>query len=265
MPLEPFVSNLRVFEGQMRLVGNDFGLAVILLILQLALNLRGEVEDPLTLSWGRIKHDLNFDVNSTQGINNRFVNLCLSYSQLFNAYILGDLKLAHQASKVTGFERVMGNHFCNTIHAFYDGMLYLALCRQTKRQHYRRIATRVVRRLSSLAKSRPVNVVPLLSLLQAEEASLLSTSEVIRRNKVIKLYDLSIKQLVRGGFVHYAAIANERAAEYVANACGDRERELEYLQRAHALYLEWGALAKTRAMELKYPGILLSPSKTRPC
>ena len=61
----------------------------------------------------------------------------------------------------------------------------------------------------------------------------------------------AIQQLSRSGFLHYAAIANERAGVYMRNKKDDYWAT-HYLTTASSLYAEWGATAKAHDMVKLY-------------
>ena len=82
------------------------------------------------------------------------------------------------------------------------------------------------------------------------DAAYLSTRKG-RDHEVQPMFDKSIAVARRAGFVHEAALANELAGVYFLNKL-DTDWASVYLQRAKAMYTDWGASAKVEQMDAKY-------------
>lgn len=245
LPLEPFISDMRNFGSQLRICGQDLSLAYILPVLQLALNLTGKAKDPLSLTWDSCREENIFGDNLTLDEDSS-ANLFMLYAQMFNAYLLGDLVVAKHAAAMARGRSVTGTHFSNAFHAFLDGMVYLALYKMSKRKRFLKNADRVIRKLTAMAEKQCLNCPAMLHLLEAEKKSLTGNK---RDTKAA--YDVAIQQFTRSGFVHLAALANERAGEFMGDCCDEFWEEF-YISKAIALYDEWGAIVKTKAMAKKY-------------
>ena len=94
----------------------------------------------------------------------------------------------------------------------------------------------------------------MLLLLQAESQSFGGNEKQTR-----KLYDDAIKKFAAGGFMHFHAIATERAAHYML-LVGKRSWFETYIRAAVRIYADWGASAKAQQLveEYKLPTKLLS-------
>jgi hypothetical protein len=68
------------------------------------------------------------------------------------------------------------------------------------------------------------------------------------RGKALQKYEQSIETARREGFRHEEALACERAGLALL-AWGERLNAREYLNSAHSLYSEWGALAKVSQID----------------
>jgi hypothetical protein len=73
------------------------------------------------------------------------------------------------------------------------------------------------------------------------------------------MYDVAIGAAAKAGFVHHEALANERAGIMLHEQKQD-ELARKHLTRARELYRTWGALAKVRDIETKFPNYLLGSS-----
>src|SRR5262249_46400583 len=67
-----------------------------------------------------------------------------------------------------------------------------------------------------------------------------------------RLYEEAIRSARANGFVHHEALAYERAAMFYGARGFDRFAEL-YLRNARYCYLRWGADAKVRQLDQRYP------------
>jgi hypothetical protein len=65
----------------------------------------------------------------------------------------------------------------------------------------------------------------------------------------------AIRQLTRGGFLHYAAIANELAGLHMLRV-QDEYWAKHYLTNAAASYAEWGAVVKAEQMAKKHDSVV---------
>jgi len=93
----------------------------------------------------------------------------------------------------------------------------------------------------------PANFLNRLRLVEAEAARIAG-----RELEAERLYEQAIRSARDHGFVHHEALASERAAAF------HRERGFEliadaYLRQAHQGYGRWGAAAKTRQIEERWP------------
>ena len=78
-------------------------------------------------------------------------------------------------------------------------------------------------------------------LLDAEEQFSFSTGG--NHSDIKMTYENAIKNAIRRKFVHEAALASERAADFYCSN-GNMPAALERYTRAHGFYIEWGAGAK---------------------
>lgn len=256
LPLPPFDKDLRNYCGQLVLCRQNNPLAFMLVIMGLVTNLRGESEDPLNITWESCKNSFkrshkmyfeDFDCSPSS-------NIYLQCMQMFNAYIFCDMNLAKEAAERANFGRLPGRtHFCNLMHTFLEGLVYVSLYRQYKTRRYLKVLDRTIKELKGLAKKKVANCIGMLTLLQAERASLFVSAS---KDGVRALFDKAISQFARSGFTHFAAIANERAGEFMIHWC-DEFWGKHYINEATLLFDEWGAVAKVATMLEKYPFISL--------
>ncbi len=118
-------------------------------------------------------------------------------------------------------------------------------------------AERHIEILTGWAQHAPANHQHKVDLLIAERHRVLG-----RPYEAGDAYDRAIAGALENDFVHDAAIANERAAQFYLD-WGKNKIAASYLQDAYYDYSRWGAIAKVVALERDYPD-LLQPILQRP-
>ena len=83
---------------------------------------------------------------------------------------------------------------------------------------------------------------PMLELVQAEILSLKAVGDGVE--KVLRLYDTAVASAEKQKLWHVAALANEKAGEYVALKQSSEELAKAYLMKAVECYEEWNAFGK---------------------
>lgn len=253
-PLGPFAETLRNLSSQLQLCGLGMALAYVLPTLQLALNLRGESKHPTLISIESCRselgssHDTSIDETDSSAVY-------VQYLQVFNAYVAGDLQVAEASLLKVNGAKIQGTHFLNIFHAFIDGLVAVAMYHQSGQRKYLTAASKVNKRFATLADKHPHNCSGMLSLMQALLES--ESSRPIDKLSVAKLYDRAIEKFRKAGFLHFGAIACERASEFMSRR-DDSRRSKRYLESAVELYREWGATVKVKLLQVSNNGLATS-------
>ena len=94
---------------------------------------------------------------------------------------------------------------------------------------------------------------------------LLAAAEMARvegqRSQAQDLYDEAIEAAQKNGFIQHQALAAECAGRFYLEYKKTRIAQV-YLGQAHYLYAKWGALAKVKQLEEKYPALRANMAKT---
>jgi tetratricopeptide (TPR) repeat protein len=130
---------------------------------------------------------------------------------------------------------------------FCGGISSFEMARKTKKQKFKKHAKKIHATIKSWVKKGNPNVIHYDRLLDAERAALNRKS-----NSALKHYQSAVSLAARGGFVHDAALANERYAEYLLHDMSDRQEAIFYFEEAIKFYSEWGALKKVDLLRGKY-------------
>lgn len=258
LPLDPFSKDLRNYLAELRLCQQDYLLAFLLPDLQLALNLFGSSSDPVTISWQVIERSHSF-VYKWAKPEEHPAELNRLYTQLFNAIVLENVDAVKETmvcilARKKAFRRFDGSHIANQFFAFWDGLACFVLLRGKWSRSLSRRANDSITVLTRLSKAGSINCIGMLELLKAEKKSF----SIPLSQEVDKfLYDDAISQLLRTGFIHYGAVANERAGDFMFRR-NDSYWAEQYLSRSAALYRQWGALVKVEQLQMKYPFLVHS-------
>ena len=104
-----------------------------------------------------------------------------------------------------------------------------------KKRQYRQMADQIRKEAESYVKKGCVNVVHILTLLNAENFALTR-----KPKQAEECYKRAALEAARGGYLYSAAVANERYADYLIEK--NNEAEAVYrLTQAKKFYEEWGA------------------------
>jgi PAS domain S-box-containing protein len=138
---------------------------------------------------------------------------------------------------------------------FYSCLLLLMQARTLPKKEQRRllkIVTKYQGKLKKWALYAPMNFQHKVDLVTAETARLLGDA-----NQAIAAYDRAITGATQQGYIHEAAIANQRAGEFYQERGNQKIAEI-YLRDAYDSYLNWGAIAIIEQLETKYPQLFSS-------
>jgi signal transduction histidine kinase len=218
------------------------------------LSLQGLTSKPCSLSYEGF--DEQEFVQRNQSLDVRDVNLHFYYQfKLQILYLLEHYDAALQMA--TESEKTLTPLRDTAIapdHYFYQSLTIAALypTATEEQQQYWETLEWNQSRLKIWAENCPVNFLHRYYLVEAEMARLLG-----RELEAIDCYDQAIAAAQDSGYIHHEAIANELAAKFYL-ARGQKKIARAYLTDAHYRYVRWGATAKVRHLDEKYPQLLVS-------
>lgn len=135
-------------------------------------------------------------------------------------------------------------------HKLYYSLTLLALYRtasKSERQQYLSQVTAHQKKLKQWALHSPANYQHKYDLVEAEKARVLEQDV-----KAFALYDRAINGAREHGYLQEEALGSELAAEFYF-ACGREKVANTYLNDAYYGYGRWGAKAKVKDLETRYP------------
>lgn len=184
-------------------------------------------------------------------------------SKLISCYLLGESipAIAH-ALLALEHENAAFGVLVSAAHTFYHSLALLSQLnpQQNLGEHKLEVAKVVANRdkIERLAKHAPSNFQHKLSLITAEIHRIKD-----QKADAIALYDQAIAEAKASGYLQEEAIANELAAKFYL-AWNKENIAGAYLTQAYYSYTHWGAKAKVRQLERRYPKLLAPILRQQP-
>jgi hypothetical protein len=141
---------------------------------------------------------------------------------------------------------------------FCVGIASFEMARKTKKRKYKKHAKKLHSTIKSWVQKGNPNAIHYDQFFYAEKAALDGKSKEAELH-----YQSAVVMAARGGFVHDAALANERYGEFLLNELSDKYMAVFRLEEAIKLYSEWGALKKVELLREQYSDLLPQPSEIK--
>jgi predicted ATPase/serine phosphatase RsbU (regulator of sigma subunit) len=219
---------------------------------QLVLNLRGFVTDKQRLM-GEMFNEVEMlpQVQKTQNIPSLFVayqtKSMLSYWFKDYAEAFANATLAEK------YQQGLIGTFVVAQHPFYSSLIVLALYPTANQSHQTEYLGKVAanqQKMKRWAEHAPMNFQHKYDLVEAENARVLG-----KNWQAAELYEKAIAGARENEYLHEEALAYELAAEFYLGR-GMENFAQTYMREAHYGYQLWGAVAKLRDLEERYPQLL---------
>ncbi|HEY9857913.1 MAG TPA: ATP-binding protein, partial [Candidatus Obscuribacterales bacterium] len=174
-------------------------------------------------------------------------------NKLILCYLFGEFIQAveHAAEAERYLDGVRG-WFSVPVFYFYDSLAQLSIYPSIPQTQQEPILNQVGQNQEKLrywADHAPMNFQHKYELVEAERSRVLGQIAQAR-----ELYDQAIAGAKAQGYLQEEALANERAAEFYFSL-GRNKFAKAYLSEAYYGYVRWGAIAKLKHLEAKYPDI----------
>ncbi|MBH8561863.1 AAA family ATPase [Nostoc sp. CENA67] len=220
---------------------------------QTVLNLRGLSEKPYCLIGKYYNEEqlltLHIQSNERTVIHYVFLNkliLCYLFGE-FTLAVENSLQAQQYLDGVTGWLTVPLFHF-------YDSLAQLAIYPANSSANQKLLLDKVKinqQKMQKWADYAPMNFQHKYDLVEAEKARILG-----QYWQAMEYYDRAIAGAKEQGYIQEEALANELAAKFYLE-CGREKVAQTYLVDAYYGYSKWGAIAKLRELETKYPQIFV--------
>jgi diguanylate cyclase (GGDEF)-like protein len=217
---------------------------------QQILNLLGHSENPACLVGAA--YDIDSLLPQHEQASDKAVVFSVRFTQMYLSYLFGDYEQAiGHAGKMRKQQEAVQGFYSTITYNFLDSLSHLgAAAETTGLSARRRLLRRVARnqsRLKRLAERNPANCLNKYVLIQAERLRVQG-----RDFEAHAAYDRAIDLARREGFLQEQALANELCGSMHMRA-GRSTLGEPYLGKARELYRRWGAAAKVRDLESRFP------------
>jgi predicted ATPase/signal transduction histidine kinase/ActR/RegA family two-component response regulator len=218
-------------------------------LIQIASNLLGENDDPLSLTGDYFDEGEAFEGIFAMKNNSRMF-VAFTYKMIL-VYLSGELEkgLVFAQTATRFATNVRGTHF-EALFSFFFALLNIAVYR-TRRQDSAGLKTAITHynKLRKLSRHIPINLEHRVFLLEAEIYAAKGKSE-----EAAACYDKAIKASNVNRHPHEAALANELCGKYWHQK-GQHKMALTYLSAALEGYKEWGCILKVRLLLDAFPAL----------
>ncbi len=253
VPLPLVESDLVDATRQMKLYKQENTLLMTSLPLQFIHNVTGRADNPKILS-GQI---VNFDtiLREAGDTNNLTVVAAIYLYAADLAYMFGEFELAGvMAAENRNLQKTPSALFAVTVVRFKEGLIAVALARNgIRRRANIKTAKQSLKTCRKWAINAPMNFEHRAKLIDAELKSLHGGSRV--RNYILDLYDQALICATQEGYLHEAALACEKAGDYLFRF-GVVNEAISYWNRSQELYNEWGATFKAAHLQASVTALL---------
>ncbi|CAJ1955733.1 unnamed protein product [Cylindrotheca closterium] len=234
-PLRSILSKCYAIATQCEQLKLVFQEIIVRLNWQMILILVGDSDEATTLNG----HGIDPERLSVEKIDQQYADI--------NVYVfLGDYESGANVALDIGdtYDKTYANNPQVMTINFLRGVALYAMARRTRKRKYLRPAKRVSAKIGGWLKAGNPNVCHFYPLLRAEQAAMDG-----KHQEAKKLYHEAIVLSARTGHIQYAALANERFADFCRHDLGDEDEATFRIGEAIQYYKEWGADAKVEKLK----------------
>ena len=231
--------------------------ATLLSVWQTVQNLLGQSEN-VTMLKGDAMHEREVLIDAELSHNDTALGV-MAFMKLYLMCLADEYDGVQQVLlDVRDFRKSIDSYFPSYVVEFVVGLTHSALY---AKQGRRRDLVQFRKTMGSMEKKAGLGLVNYdvpLAFLRAEKAG--ATNKDV--DGVQHAYDNTIDDLADTQFVHYRALANDRAAQALTR-CGRPDLATNYIKEAFEFYNKWGACARVDSLEAMYPDLMPQPKAKR--
>ncbi|MEG4213110.1 AAA family ATPase [Microcoleus sp. S13_B4] len=224
---------------------------------QTALNLCDQAVEPCYLV-GESFNELKTLPNLIEAKS--FMVVCVAYNaKAMLNFIFRNYAQALENSRLfEKYEEAAVGLYVVSVNNFYYSLSLLALYPQASKgeqKHYLKKVVSLQKKMQKWAVHAAMNYQHKYDLVAAEKARVLG-----QNTEAMELYDRAISGASKNGYIQEEALAYELAGEFYQSL----EKHIispAYLTKAYYAYIRWGAIAKVKDLELRYP-FLVAQART---
>ncbi|MGE5329384.1 MAG: diguanylate cyclase domain-containing protein [Deltaproteobacteria bacterium] len=249
--LEKLKPEIYEFNQTIKKLKQDLIVHMNTVYLQAADNLLGNASNPCFLigEYFNDEKELNFYLET-----NNYSSLCHIYSnRMILNYIFNNYEDAvENAVKFEKYQDGVRSSLSIILLRYYDSLCHIAIYNESPFLKKKAIIKKVnanLKKLKEWSELGSKNSLHKYYLVLAEKYRILEKASLAE-----KYYDKAIEYASKYEFLHEEAIANECAAAHYFNKSQEKIAFM-YLSEARYCYGKWGALAKVKQLDEKYPSL----------
>ncbi|MEG4419199.1 AAA family ATPase [Microcoleus sp. LAD1_D5] len=246
---EPEIASYRAVMAQLK----QYSVLIYLdMIQQTVQNLREAMSQPNCLSGTAYNETVMIPKHHQ---NNEFMTITVVYTyKLLLAYYFSNYRVAlDYITQVNPYLMAASGTIFIPLFHFYAALTYLALFPPQPETEQAEIITQAEAHqtiLQQWAQNAPMNHLHKWYLVEAEKHRVLGN-----KAEAIEMYDRAISGAKENKFLNEEALANELAAKFYLEWDKEKFAPL-YMIEAYYCYIQWGATAKVKDLETRYPHLL---------
>lgn len=216
---------------------------------QVFLNLLGRAENPCRLIGESYDEETLLPLRLEANDENTICHIYITKLVLCCLFQDHNQAIEHATAAEKYLDSLVGTAAIPAFH-FYDSLVRLVVFPASGESGQKDILERVAtnqEKMKLWAQYAPMNFLHKFYLVEAERARILGNESDAR-----EYYDQAIDLAREHEYINEEALASELAAKFYL-ARGQVRIAHHYLRDAHYAYLRWGALAKVRDLETRYP------------
>ncbi len=222
------------------------------LLRQVVLNLMGSTENPCLLIGEAYNEQVRLPLH--QQTHDQIALFTLHLYKLTLCYLFAETSEALENASIAAryLDETLGTVYLPQFY-FYDSLVKITASVTAPKTEQQSFLAQVVanqEKLKQWAAEAPMNYQHKLELVAAEYHRVLG-----QNMEAMELYDRAIAQAQEHGYIQEEALANELAANFYLG-WGKQKIAKVYLSDAHYCYTRWGAIAKVKDLEARYPELL---------
>jgi predicted ATPase/class 3 adenylate cyclase/GAF domain-containing protein/tRNA A-37 threonylcarbamoyl transferase component Bud32 len=245
---------MAMYSNVLSQLGQETAFHYIQLNRQVVLNLMGRTEDKCRLIGESYDEDKMLPIHLEANAK----NIChsLYFYKLFICYLFQDYQQALENASLAEKSQDSAVGSIPLSH-FYNSLVHLAIYSDAPKSEQKRIILKVKfnqNKLKEWAHNAPMTHLHKFYLVEAEQHRVLGHNA-----EATDCYDKAIELAKENEYINEEALARELAAKFYL-ALGKVKIAQVYLLDARYCYRQWGAIAKVKDLEARYPQLLSKKS-----
>jgi predicted ATPase/signal transduction histidine kinase len=224
---------------------------VINIIRQTALNLQGHSSNKYVLVGDAFDET---EMLCTLSKNTTWLSIFHSCKTCMNYFFHRYDEAIKSSELIIKYKESNPGFFLYSVNNFYHSLALLAQYINISKSEQKKYLNQVAinqKKMKQWAQHAPCNFQHKYDLVEAERLRLLG-----QETKAMNLYDRAIAGAKENGYTQDEALANELAASFYVSFGKEKIAKI-YMTEAYYGYIRWGAFAKVKDLEERYPNLIL--------